>query len=868
MTEEGSKAGARHAGQFCMALLIACCCVFPAREARSELQAGNALNVCSHAWPDAATGWRTHAWQRWSCSNELPVAGAAFVGQAQNGGGTSGQSSCGLTQGSHYNHPTYDTATSGAVRCLFVPPASSTVQPNPAMTVCRYTFTGYATGWRTRLWEAPDCSHGLPAINSWAIGQAENGNGTEGMPSCSTTQGGHYNHPTWNGATSGTIRCAFLNGAPVSAPETTLCRYTWTSYANGWRTRTWSAADCSHGLPAANAVAVGSSENGSGAGSAASCGATTGSHYNHPTQTGATTGTIHCLYAKRPAPPAGTYEFDLNADGANDANVSFESCNDGSGRQCLVVNSWFFAAQRTIPIEGTTTLPVSSSPATVNYKDPIRLIGDHTGDGLAEIAVLYVRALPDSKYAPAMAVADVNVQSILGSATSPPALSNFDFDYLLSADVLYPAGPGARVYPAFTPGYGDTNNVDARRWGWGCLFRVGASSTECGANFLRVDTQPQTPLPYNTTVWFREAFGHVHDIDGDGWEDLQLPYHWALLSVSGKTAGQLTTTSYDVAAATGAQPVQFHSGRNCGTHRTAPVGPVNRTVLVAGSPVGDWDNPICNVSRFTALLGQSGSPSTRALVWTRFDGFHSNNWTAWPWVAPGGQAPTPSRWGDFADKCIHRYSDSRTVMDGQEVLLVNYFAADWTHPDNAPLVTRCKDEQYQLYMAPVWTPAKQDVWNACAARHADTRGRWGMKVIRESDGAVLTGGQETYVCGWSAALNPGSEVLYLVETFPNPVRFNLKADAGSRLAPQQLRVLALVNGLWSDRGLFPVAGRPVLLDAPKAGSVGTGDSYAVKALNLVDRDSDGLKEVAIQTSGGTTIWIGWSPGSNSWAVKP
>lgn len=863
--ETTRKANRRHVRVLMTVCLIACSHII-ITEARGDPSAGNALNVCSYTWSAVATGWRTHPWQPWTCSNGLPVAGAALVGQAQNAAGTSGQSSCSLAAGSHYNHPTFDGATSGTVRCLFVPPASSSFQPSPAMTVCSYTFTDAATGWRTRTWQASDCSNGLPVASSWSIGQAENGTGTEGMPSCAVTSGSHYNHPTWNGATSGTVRCAFVAGGQVPNPEATLCQYTWTDVATGWRTRTWSASDCSHGLPPTNAVAIGSSENGSGSGSMASCDPMTGSHYNHPTQAGATSGTVRCLYAKRPAPASGAgYAFDLNGDGINDANLSFASCNNGSGLQCLVVDSSLFTAQRKIAIGGTDARPASVSPDIVNYHDAIRLIGDHTGDGLAEVLVPYLREFATSTYAPAMAIVDPDIQSVLGNATSPSNVTAFGGFNRLTGDILFPAGPGGRIYPALTPGYGDSNDPPAQPWGWGCLFRAGGSSQDCGAGFIRLTTAPQV-LMAGATAWYRESFGHVFDIDGDGWEDLHLPYHGAFLSISGQTGLPLTTTAYDVAAATGAQPVGFHGGRQYGTHRSVAVGSMKRIVIIAGAPVGDLDNPMCNVTHYTAVLNQSGAPSTRYLAWSRFDGFNSNVWPSFPFVPPGSEAPTPSRWGDFADTCIHRYFDSRTIMDGQEALLVNYFAVDWTRPDNAPFVSRCKNEEYQAILDP--TPAKQSVMFACFAGHAATKGAWGMKVIRESDGASLTGSQGTYVWGWSTALKTGGETLYLVESLPGVVRFNLKDDAGNRLAPTQLRVYALVNGFWSDRGTLPVAGRPVLLDAPKTGSLGTGDFYGVKTLSLADRDSDGLMDVAVQAADGSIAWIGWSATTSSWIVKP
>src|SRR5262245_18724796 len=46
-----------------------------------------------------------------------------------------------------------------------------------APTVCSYTFSDYATGWRTHTWVATDCSNGLPVTGSSVIGQGINGSG-------------------------------------------------------------------------------------------------------------------------------------------------------------------------------------------------------------------------------------------------------------------------------------------------------------------------------------------------------------------------------------------------------------------------------------------------------------------------------------------------------------------------------------------------------------------------------------------------------------------------------------------------------------------------------------------------------------------
>ena len=81
----------------------------------------------------------------------------------------------------------------------------------------------------------------------------------------------------------------------------TRCSYLFTDNATGWRTHTWQGSDCSNGLPQANSMVIGNAENGNGTGGQAYCSTAYGQHYNHPTNNGATTGLVSCLFV---APPA------------------------------------------------------------------------------------------------------------------------------------------------------------------------------------------------------------------------------------------------------------------------------------------------------------------------------------------------------------------------------------------------------------------------------------------------------------------------------------------------------------------------------------------------------------------------------------
>src|SRR5206468_3146407 len=109
------------------------------------------------------------------------------------------------------------------------------------------------------------------------------------------------NHPNVAGATSGTVGCSFMSTATVANPRFTICQYGFSDYAVGWRTHTWTAADCSHGLPQSSAWSVGNATNGNGMPEQASCTPTSGAHDNAPSA-GATVGQVQCLFENHVPP--------------------------------------------------------------------------------------------------------------------------------------------------------------------------------------------------------------------------------------------------------------------------------------------------------------------------------------------------------------------------------------------------------------------------------------------------------------------------------------------------------------------------------------------------------------------------------------
>lgn len=526
-----------------------------------------------------------------------------------------------------------------------------------------------------------------------------------------------------------------------------------------------------------------------------------------------------------------SYAFDLDGDGTTETDLTLAACSAPQTGLCLQVDS---------ALLGAFTLLVDTAGAlTSKVQGPLlSTIGSHTGTAHHEVAVVYARTTGE----PALAIVDVQAKQVVAVTAAPSGQT--------VAYVDVPRDPQGRGHPFLAPSYGD--EPGAKAWGYLCVYAAQTGNLgRCGMGFAEVSTIPSV-FYSSAGYYFREVGGYLQDIDGDGWDDIHLIYHATVVAISPRTAQQLVTTTYDVAAPSEpASPKWFHSGRNYGTHRayTGQDGKL-RTLVVGGIPVGSFEDVNCNVSRFVAVLESSaGQPSTRKLAWSRYLGFTSTIFSAYdPSYASN---PPVARAADILDRCVHRFSDARSVMDGQEVAVFNYFASD------AP-VDRCLLEQYQLYLPPTWTQQKSDAWYGCLAKNLAVTGVWGQMVLGASDGQGLTGSQQTYVWGMSTALLPGGEPLYLVETLPAKTPYDLRKHPASALA-----VRALVSALWSTRGTFPVAGRPRIVSEAAHGSRGVGSYTGFAELSLRDLDGDGLMEVELEDG----RWVGYDAASGAFTLK-
>ncbi len=531
--------------------------------------------------------------------------------------------------------------------------------------------------------------------------------------------------------------------------------------------------------------------------------------------------------------PMPSLPFDLDLDGQGDTDLAIDACVDTPGSTCLMILESTVIAPAEVVIGDGANMCDGNVLGT-----KIDLIGDHNDDGFAEVTALHCR-FDGVEGPPALAIVDAAAALRIGQAAAPATI---DHAFAGAAE-----GPGERRYAFLAPSYGDGESEGAN-WLRVCVFRPDLpSDPSCGEGFSGIPLSPPAPV-------FREVGASLQDLDGDGWQDINLIFHRTIYSVSPKTLAPIVSTTYDIAwADEPGSPKWFHSGRNYGTHATFTAADASSgLLLVGGSPVGTFSDDLCNVSRFVGLLrAPGGQPGARKLAWSHYFGFSSTIFTTYDAKYINNPEADVARLADVVDGCIHRFGSSRSVMDNEPVVVFNYF-------DMAAPIDYCLKEQYALYQPPTWTQEKADAWYSCFGKNSMSPGTWGMQVLRESDGQGLTGSQGTYIWGTGDRWIEGGEPLYLVEMIPGQKAFNL-----SDQPPTQLRVLALVGGLWQERGILPVAGRPQIVPSPGRADLGLGSYSYIAELVRRDIDDDGLDDIALE--GG--VWVGYSSDEAAFVLK-
>jgi hypothetical protein len=536
-----------------------------------------------------------------------------------------------------------------------------------------------------------------------------------------------------------------------------------------------------------------------------------------------------------PAPAAGIELPTYNSQRADIAGViiSVESC-DGGPASCAFVTR-----------PGQQRVPIALSPGPATALE-IGSAGPHFG-GRPAVYIYWFN--PDDERSN-ISVLDLDRMAAVGWVGSPSsdALRYTVHDTYFSV-VHDPAG---LAYPFLAPG---ARYLNKPHWSQLCIFdptRISDPDPPCGTGFVHRDVAFAGDLQ---NAQFRHNGGWVQDIDGDGWDDIHLPFLGHILSLSGRTGAQLALSQFDVARFSEPDSlVNFHSGRLYGsfTAFSHPTTGASMVYVSAGTPVGQFADPYCNVSRYQAALRWAGAAQ---LTWSNYLSFAKTIFRP-----PYQSIDDVLRRGQMLDECVHRFSDSLVWPTAKQPVGV-YSHFSQTVPPDDDCQAQILAEQRSGFQQ-----SDADATTACAAAHWVTaRGRWTIQALDAVTGGGVIAWPDAYAWGRVANLVPGQPHSLVVQTFSQPVELARTAEA-----PQELRFVSLLGPdlRWVHHGRLAAPGA-----APKTDHVtgfygsrraGLGHTAGgIPELVTADVDADGLRDVALEDGS----WVGYSLALDAMVIK-
>ncbi|HEV7996510.1 MAG TPA: hypothetical protein VGP52_09655 [Stellaceae bacterium] len=560
----------------------------------------------------------------------------------------------------------------------------------------------------------------------------------------------------------------------------------------------------------------------------------------------AVSGVLATIACPRPAGAAG-YAFDVDGSGAPDANLQLSHCQKKPSAVCLQLKSAKFGAKEFFLTDNTKATPIH-----------IGLIGRQFADGPLAAAFVYWLTGADAIGATgplvALSVFDLNGAGQKAWVAPPKANRAQHFQGYSVYDTYFAvlAGPGGKRYPFLAPGQ---RYLNLAHWDFLCLFdpaNIAKPDPACGTGFRRVSATFPNAAKLSG---FRHNGGWLEDVDGDGWQDINLPFLRYILVISGHTGAQLALLHPQIAEhARHGAPVDFDSGRFYGSFTPFAAASSKHDVLIASAnPVGTFNDIYCNVARYYAVLETKApdAPQTRDLKWANYISFVKNYFS-------DADARNMVRRGDGIDHCVHRVSDSVFHAQTKTFTLYNEFTTDPPLAQNT-----CLTQQKAEWRAH-FQPDKMKAWTACAdQKFAPATGDWQVQLRDLADGHRLARWPNGYVWGRLENFVPGYPETFLLEAMAERVPFDQKG-----YSPKALSIVA-VNPDFTLRqlGALPVAVRPRILapapdPLPYQGTVG---STWRGILEVASRpDADGLNDIELQDG----RWVGYSPQTKGFVLKP
>jgi len=544
---------------------------------------------------------------------------------------------------------------------------------------------------------------------------------------------------------------------------------------------------------------------------------------------------------------AAEYAFDVDGSGAPDADLELSRCQQNPSTVCLELQSAKFGAKEFF-------LTDNAKAAAIH----IGLIGRQFEDGpLAAVFVYWLTgAAASGASGPlvSLSVFDLNGPGQKAWVAPPQSNPGQQFKGYSVYDTYFAvlAAPGGKRYPFLAPGQ---RYLKLPHWDFLCLFdptKVAHPDPACGTGFRKVSaTFPDAAK----LSGFRHNGGWLEDVDGDGWQDINLPFLRYILVISGRTGTQLALLHPEIAKrARNGAPVEFDSGRFYGSFTPFTVSDGKHGVLIASAnPVGTFDDSYCNVARYYEVLETKtpDQPRSRELKWANYISFVKN-------FLGGADAQTIMRQGDGIDKCVHRVSDSVFQAKDKLFTLYNEFVSD---PSLDPRT--CLTEQRAEWLAH-FPPDKMKIWTDCAkASFAPATGDWRVQILDLANGRPAGEWQNGYIWGRLRNFVPGYPETFVLELMDQRVRFDQKG-----YSPKAFSIVSVnPDFTWRRLGELPVAVRPRIV-------VPASDPLPYK--DTMGSTWRGILEIATRTGtdGSTDIelqdgrWVGYSPQTRSFVLRP
>ena len=341
-----------------------------------------------------------------------------------------------------------------------------------------------------------------------------------------------------------------------------------------------------------------------------------------------------------------------------------------------------------------------------------------------------------------IAVLDLTAATRIAWVASPAGYSvgNTYFAYI--------RGPRGETYPFMAPGAhylssqpNPSGSFAAPAWDFLCVFDPGnitKPDPACYTGFKHYDTSFTTPDGVKDVIasGFRHGGGWVEDVDGDGWDDINLPFLQYILTISGRTGQHISLAHFDVANSSepGSKPY-FHSGRFYGRFVTFvdPETGSHKVLFADGEGAGYFGGLYCGVSRYVAVAQWRPGPSL-VLKWSRYLSFAKTVFRP-----PYDSVANVIRLGDDLNNCPHFFGTALEWINNRPVVLFSLFQKD----DPLPA---CQTELLLEQQSGFDQAASAAYETRCAPKEIPiARGRWSIHILDGLTGAELAVYPDEYV---------------------------------------------------------------------------------------------------------------------------